>query len=95
MCVDTVLAVIGGAFRCVAEDLVGGGDSSKAGGCSGIGTVAIWMVTEREGVELSILLAFFFSSLFLSACVCACTRVSWLEREEERGERFDVLFDLG
>lgn len=92
MCVDTVLAVIGGAFRCVAEDLVGGGDSSKAGGCSGIGTVAIWVVTEREGVELSILLAFSFSSLFLSACACTC--VSWLEKRKG-GERFDVLFDLG
>ena len=51
---DAVVAVVGGAFCGVAEGLVGGGDAGETGGGGGIFAVAVWVVAEGEGVELSI-----------------------------------------
>ena len=52
--VDAIVAVVGGAFGVVAEDLVGGGDAGETGGGGGVFAVAVWVVAEGEGVELSI-----------------------------------------
>jgi len=52
--VDAVVAVVAGAPGAVAEDMVGGGDGGEAGGRGGVGAVAVWVVGEREGVELPV-----------------------------------------
>lgn len=49
-----VLAVVGGAFLSVAEDIVGGGYSGEALAGFWVGAVAVWVVAKGEGVELSI-----------------------------------------
>ena len=54
VCVDAVVAVVRGALRGVAEDLVGGRDSGEARGGGWVGAVAVWVVAEGEGVELSV-----------------------------------------
>lgn len=51
--VEAVLAVVDGAFLRVAEDVVGGGDAGEARAGGGVMAVAVWVVAEREGVELS------------------------------------------
>lgn len=51
---DAVVAIIAGAFTAVSEDVVGGGDVGEAGGCVGIVAIAIGMVREGKGVELSV-----------------------------------------
>lgn len=43
---DAVIAVVDCPFAFVAEDLVGGGDLSEAGGGVWIGAVAVWVVAE-------------------------------------------------
>lgn len=50
---DAVVAVVDGAFAGVGEDLVGGGDVGEALGGIRVGAVAVWVVAEGEGVELS------------------------------------------
>lgn len=50
---DAMVPIVGGAFGVVAEDTVGGGDAGEAFGGGGIVAVAIGVVAEREGVELS------------------------------------------
>ena len=52
--VDAVVAVVGGAFGVVAQDLVCGGDAGETGGSGGVFAVAVWVVAEGEGVELSV-----------------------------------------
>lgn len=54
VCVDAVVAVVRGAFRGVAEDLVGGRDSGEARGGCRVGAVAVRVVMEGEGVELPV-----------------------------------------
>lgn len=53
---DAVVAVVGGAFCGVAEGLVGGGDAGETGGGGWVGAVAVGVVAEGEGVELSVAL---------------------------------------
>jgi len=54
--VDAVIAVVGGAFCGVAEGMVGRGDAGEAGGGGWVGAVAVGVVAEGEGVELSVAL---------------------------------------
>lgn len=42
--VEAVVAVVGGAFCGVAEDVVGGGDLGEAGAGVWVGAVAVWVV---------------------------------------------------
>lgn len=51
---DAVVAIIAGAFTAVSEDVVGGGDVGEASICVGIVAIAIGMVREGKGVELSV-----------------------------------------
>lgn len=51
--VEAVVAVVGCAFGGVAEDVVGGGDAGEALAGGWVGAVAVWVVAEGEGVELS------------------------------------------
>lgn len=52
--VDAVVAIVGGAFARVPEDLVRGGNAGEALGGCWVGAVAVGVVAEGEGVELSI-----------------------------------------
>lgn len=52
---DPVVAVVDGAFAFVSEHLVGIGDLGETGGCVWVCSVAVWVVPEGEGVELSLL----------------------------------------
>lgn len=51
---EAVLAIVGGAFLGVAEDVVGGGYSGEALAGFWVGAVAVWVVAKGEGVELSV-----------------------------------------
>lgn len=50
---DAVFAIVGGAFGAVAEDVVGGGDAGEARGGFRVAGVAVWVMSEGEGVEFS------------------------------------------
>lgn len=51
--VEAVLAVVGGAFLGIAEHVVGGGDAGEAAAGAWVFAVAVRVVAEGEGVELS------------------------------------------
>jgi hypothetical protein len=51
---NALLTIVAGALRGVAQRMVCVRDDGKAGGCGRVSPIAVWVVGERESVELPV-----------------------------------------